>query len=243
MFSDVLGALRRVQGLDGIAVVTDDASAESLAAGDRMIVLRDDRRAGQSEATQIGIAYAGVHGFERVLLVPGDTPLMDSPEVEDLLKRCARDEIQVALVPDRHGTGTNAIVIAPPGCFRPSFGEGSLERHMALARERELVHRVENVPSLAHDVDTPDDLVTLWRGSASRAAVRRERAGRSASSIARACARRYSTPAPGWRSRPDPPDNGFLSAPGGPAGRRPRRVPGRGRAGRTRGRRRARGGA
>jgi 2-phospho-L-lactate guanylyltransferase len=162
MFSDVLGALRRVEGLGGIAVVTDDASAESLAAGDRMIVLRDDRKAGQSEATEIGIAYAEAHGFERVLLVPGDTPLVVPSEVDDLLRRCARDEIQVAIVPDRHGTGTNAIVIAPPGCFQPSFGEGSLERHVGLARERGLVHRVENVPSLAHDVDTPDDLVTLW---------------------------------------------------------------------------------
>ena len=162
MFSDVLGALRRMEGIDAIAVVTDDASAESLASGDRMTVLRDDRRAGQSAATEIGIAYAESHGFERVLLVPGDTPLVDPTEVDDLLRRCARDETQVAIVPDRHGAGTNALVIAPPGCFRPSFGEGSLDRHLELARERELVHRVEEVASLAHDVDTPDDLVTLW---------------------------------------------------------------------------------
>jgi 2-phospho-L-lactate guanylyltransferase len=65
-------------------------------------------------------------------------------------------------VPDRHGTGTNGLLIAPPDAFAPSFGEGSFERHTAQARERGLVHRVEALPSLEHDVDTPGDLAALW---------------------------------------------------------------------------------
>lgn len=162
MFSDVLGALRRAESVDAIAVVTDDAVAESLARGDGVAVLPDVRAAGQSEATEIGIRYALEHGFERVLLVPGDTPLLDPVEVEELLTRCARDEIAVAVVPDRHGTGTNALVIAPPDAFPPSFGPESLERHLVGARGAGLVHRVENVPSLALDVDTPADLTALW---------------------------------------------------------------------------------
>ena len=97
-----------------------------------------------------------------MLLVPGDTPLLQPPDVDDLLMRCERDGIGVAIVPDRHGTGTNGLLIAPPGAFDPSFGPGSLERHLAQARDRELVHRVEAVPSLEHDVDTPGDLAALW---------------------------------------------------------------------------------
>jgi 2-phospho-L-lactate/phosphoenolpyruvate guanylyltransferase len=162
MFSDVLGALRRAEGVDAIAVVTDDVVADSLARADSVIVLADGREEGQSRATEVGIEYAREHGFERVLLVPGDTPLLDPVEIEELLMRCARDEIGVAIVPDRHGTGTNALVIAPPGSFGPSFGPDSLERHLAKARDGELVHRVENVPSLALDVDTPSDLAALW---------------------------------------------------------------------------------
>ena len=162
MFSDVLASLRRAEGIDAVAVVTDDAVADSLASGDRVAVLPDDRRAGQSEATEIGIAYARAHGFDRVLLVPGDTPMLDAVEVEELLMRCDRDEIAVAIVPDRHGTGTNALLITPPGAFAPSFGPGSLERHVAAARSAELPYRVEAVPSLALDVDTPDDLAALW---------------------------------------------------------------------------------
>jgi 2-phospho-L-lactate/phosphoenolpyruvate guanylyltransferase len=162
MFSDVLGALRRTEAVDAIAVVTDDVVAESLASGDRIAVLPDGREAGQSHATEIGISYARDHGFDRVLLVPGDTPLLDPVELEEMLARCEHDAVQVAIVPDRHGTGTNALAIAPPGVFHPSFGPDSLERHVAAASEQGLAHRVEHVPSLGLDVDTPGDLAALW---------------------------------------------------------------------------------
>jgi 2-phospho-L-lactate guanylyltransferase len=88
--------------------------------------------------------------------------MLDAVEVEELLMRCERDEVAVAIVPDRHGTGTNALLIAPPGSFAPSFGPGSLERHVQTARDAGLVQRVEAVPSLALDVDTPEDLAALW---------------------------------------------------------------------------------
>ena len=118
--------------------------------------------AGQSAATEIGIRYAIEEGFERVLLVPGDTPLLKPPELEGLLVRSERDGIAVAIVPDRHRSGTNGLLIAPPGSFDPSFGPGSFERHREQARSRALVHRVEDLPSLEHDVDTPGDLAALW---------------------------------------------------------------------------------
>jgi 2-phospho-L-lactate guanylyltransferase len=162
MFSDVLGALRRTESVDAIAVVTDDVVAESLASGDRIAVLPDGREAGQSHATEIGISYARDHGFDRVLLVPGDTPLLDPVELEEMLARCEREAVAVAVVPDRHGTGTNALLISPPGTFAPSFGPDSLERHLTAAREDGVVHRVEHVPSLALDIDTPADLAALW---------------------------------------------------------------------------------
>ena len=38
------------------------------------------------------------------------------------------------VVPDRHGTGTNGLLLTPPDAIAPSFGPGSCERHRALAR-------------------------------------------------------------------------------------------------------------
>lgn len=173
MLVDVLASLRRVPGIETTALVSGDPRARSTAMGEagpraagarsggRVIVLDDREQAGQSAAAAIGVRHALGAGFERVLLVPGDTPLLDALEVQDLLARSADDGLAAAIVPDRHGTGTNALLLRPPDAIEPSFGPGSLERHVAAAAAAGVPHRVERVPSLLHDVDTPDDLAEL----------------------------------------------------------------------------------
>ena len=160
MVTDVLGALRAARRVDAIAVVTAERAARSLAGTD-VAVLHDDAEAGQSAAAQIGIRHALADGFDRAVLVPGDTPLLDPGEVDGLLDRAAADGVAICVVADRHGTGTNALVLAPPDALAPSFGPGSLARHMAAAAASGLPHRLERAPSLEHDVDTPDDLAAL----------------------------------------------------------------------------------
>ena len=159
MYFDVLAAARRVPGLDGIAVVTSDRVAESVAAGSRggVLVLREEGPSGHSEAALIGIRRAVDDGYDRVLLIPGDTPLLQTAELAALLAGATG----VVVVPDRHGTGTNALVIAPPDAIEPSFGPGSLERHVAAAEAAGVPCRVQEVSGLALDVDTPDDLAAL----------------------------------------------------------------------------------
>jgi 2-phospho-L-lactate guanylyltransferase len=99
-------------------------------------------------------------------------------------------------VPDRHGTGTNALVIAPPDAVEPSFGPGSFARHVSAAESAGVEHRVERVPSLMFDVDTPEDLAELGaalagdarRGQApsTRGALRQLDRSRARASVARA---------------------------------------------------------
>lgn len=161
MFSDVLTSLRRVPGLDAVVVVTADRVADAAARGERVQVLFDTAQAGQSAAALIGIRHAQAAGFERVLLVPGDTPLLDPREVAALLTRADEETLDVMVVPDRHGTGTNALLLAPPGAIEPSFGPGSLERHVAAALAAGVRHAVDSVPTLVLDIDTPDDLAEL----------------------------------------------------------------------------------
>lgn len=161
MFSDVLCALRHAERLDGVAVVTGDVAAAAAAQGEGVTVLDDPAPAGQSAATAIGIRHAVERGYGAVLLVPGDTPLLDPAEVGELLAS-AGEAAGVTIVPDRHGEGTNALAIAPPDAFEPSFGPGSLARHVAAAAAAGLFHRVARYASLEHDVDTPEDLAQLW---------------------------------------------------------------------------------
>jgi 2-phospho-L-lactate/phosphoenolpyruvate guanylyltransferase len=161
MFCDTLSSLRHVPGLDAIAVVTADKVAESAAIGKRVMLLRDDREAGHNAAADIGIRYGLAAAFERVLLVPGDTPLLDPAEVAALLERCEASGLAVAIVPDRHGSGTNGLLISPPDAFAPSFGPDSLRRHVDQARRGGLTYAVEPLASLTLDIDTPDDLAEL----------------------------------------------------------------------------------
>jgi 2-phospho-L-lactate/phosphoenolpyruvate guanylyltransferase len=182
MFSDVLSTLRRVPGLDEIAVVTGDRSAESAASGERVTLLYDPAQTGQSDATLIGIRHALATGCDRALLVPADTPLLEPGDVARLIGASPG----VLIVPDRHGTGTNALVLSPPDAIEPSFGPDSCARHVAAADAAGVPHRVEEVPGLTLDVDTPGDLTELAaalearRGQApsTRGALRQlERAG------------------------------------------------------------------
>jgi 2-phospho-L-lactate guanylyltransferase len=159
MFADVLVALRRSSNVDRMLVVSDDNSAQEIAAGYGALVL-DDNRDGHSEAAQLAIRSALEDGFDRVLLIPGDCPLVDPAELDGLLARPA--PLRSALiVPDRHGTGTNALLLSPPDSLTPAFGPGSCRRHADHARLAGTEHEVVEVPSLALDIDTPEDLQEL----------------------------------------------------------------------------------
>ena len=161
MFLDVLASLRRVPGIDAVAVVTANRDAEVAARRNGVHLLFDPQEAGQSVAAGIGIAHALELGFERALLVPGDTPLIESREVAAFLRRGEAEGTAAVIVPDRHGTGTNALLLSPPDALMPSFGPDSLERHRQAAIAAGITSRVEAVASLMHDVDTPDDLRDL----------------------------------------------------------------------------------
>jgi 2-phospho-L-lactate guanylyltransferase len=164
MVGDVLEALAAVSGLDGVIAVTAEPRAADAARRAGARVVHDDREAGQSAAAAMGVAAAAEQGAARVLLVPGDCPALDPGEVGALLAR----EGQVVIVPDRHGAGTNALLLAPPGAIEPAFGPGSFARHAALAREAGVSARVAALPSLELDVDTPDDLQALRSALAAR---------------------------------------------------------------------------
>ncbi len=159
MLADVLAALRAAGGLAELIVVTAEPRAEAAARSAGAHVVDDPVEAGQSGAAARGVTAAIARGAERVLLVPGDCPALDPGEVGRLLAGYAGAEL--VIVPDRHGSGTNALRITPPGAIDPSFGPGSFARHAALGVAAGLAVRVAQAPSLALDVDTPGDLAAL----------------------------------------------------------------------------------
>jgi 2-phospho-L-lactate guanylyltransferase len=167
MVTDVLMALRRTQAVHEVLLITSEPAAEAIGRGYGGSVLHDDLEAGQSAAAQIGIAHALELGATRVLLVPGDCPALDPAELTALLDRPQVGR-SVTIVPDRHGSGTNALLLTPPDVIEPAFGPGSRERHEAAAAAAGVTCTVEVVPTLALDVDTADDLAALRQALAER---------------------------------------------------------------------------
>ena len=167
MITDVLNGLRRTAGVDEAVMVTAEPAAVAIGRGYGARILHDDREDGQSAAAAIGVRHALTAGARRVLLVPGDCPALDPEELGALLAKPAGGR-SVVVVPDRHGTGTNALLLTPPDAIAPAFGPGSRARHEAAAAQVGAPCAVHELPSLVLDVDTPEDLDALRAALATR---------------------------------------------------------------------------
>jgi 2-phospho-L-lactate guanylyltransferase len=165
MVADVLDTLLAAPMLDGVVVVTNQESVATAAESAGALVLVDPLESGQNAAAEIGIEHARSGGYERVLLVPGDCPALDDETLRALLE-AAPPAPSVTIVADRHGDGTNALVLAPPDAIAPGFGPASFARHRERALDAGAAWQVAELPALALDVDTPDDLAALRRALA-----------------------------------------------------------------------------
>jgi 2-phospho-L-lactate guanylyltransferase len=179
MVADVLLALSQTTSIERTIVVTRELGVADAARGQGAIVLEEETESGQSAAVSLGVRRAIEEGFGRVLCVPGDCPALDPDELEGLLRAPARPAPtasaggpapEVVILPDRHGSGTNGLLLSPPDAIAPAFGPGSCERHHALALAAGVVCRVERLPSLLLDIDTGADLAVLGKRLAGHAA-------------------------------------------------------------------------
>jgi len=164
MVADVLLALAQTESIERTIVVTRERAVAGAASEHGAILLDDEAESGQSAAAALGVRHALAEGIERVLCVPGDCPALDPAELELLLSADSDADSgarAVVIVPDRHGTGTNGLLLSPPDAIAPSFGPGSCERHAALAHAAGAACRLERPSSLLLDIDTGADLAAL----------------------------------------------------------------------------------
>jgi 2-phospho-L-lactate/phosphoenolpyruvate guanylyltransferase len=107
---------------------------------------------------------------ERLLIVPADLPGVTPDALSRLLAAGdAAGSPSVVLAPDRHGRGTNALLLDPPDVIDPAFGGDSRAGHAWLASSADATFaEVRDVLGL--DIDTPEDLLLA-------SALRRETIG------------------------------------------------------------------
>lgn len=124
---------------------------------DEALPLLPDPGEGLNAAVAAGFDTADRAGASRVLILFADLPQLGALDVELLL---AAPEETIAIAPDRHGTGTNALCLPLPAArsFRFAFGPDSFARHKGEAERLGLGIEEIHSPGLAHDIDEPDDL-------------------------------------------------------------------------------------
>jgi 2-phospho-L-lactate/phosphoenolpyruvate guanylyltransferase len=158
LFLDLIVKLPRARCIDEVLIVTADDSIARQARWFGHQVLVQEADEGHSEAASAGARAAMAEGADRVAMLPVDCPMLDTDELDAHVGRSART---VLIVPDRHGTGTNALVPAPPDIFLPAFGPDSCARHVSRARASGISFALEELESISLDLDTPEDFSLL----------------------------------------------------------------------------------
>ena len=146
--------------IDETIVVTPDDEVRRLALELGARPLRQ-RGQGLNQGLREGRAEAQAAGADGLLVLPIDLPLVTSATLEALLAELDDPQRPLAvLVPDRHGRGTNALLLAPPDAIEFCFGGDSRAAHLDCARSRD-VRIVETDGPLTLDLDTPADLLAF----------------------------------------------------------------------------------
>jgi 2-phospho-L-lactate guanylyltransferase len=171
MFAHVLGVLFSVPALRGVLVVTDSNAV----AGD---AIRAGAAAVRDPAGATSLADCIDHGLEEVrrrgggaaIVLLSDLPEVTSNDVGALVERLSLFDVVVAK--DKNGNHTNALALGLGARFATSFGAGdSFRRHIETAERLGLTVCSVESPSLAFDVDTPEDYARLNRNRASRVSL------------------------------------------------------------------------
>jgi 2-phospho-L-lactate guanylyltransferase len=160
MVERTVAAAVRTPGIVEVIVVTpdDEVRAIALDAGGRPLRQRSrGLNGGLREAREDAIAG----GADAVLVLPVDLPLVTPDAIADVVAPHTRfGPPIVVIVPDRHGRGTNGLLVAPPDAIEFAFGGDSREAHAASAAAAG-ARLVELGGPLAIDLDTPDDLLLV----------------------------------------------------------------------------------
>ncbi len=160
MLADVLDALTRARGLERVTVLTDDPAVAEVARQAGAAVRLREPDPGLNPAIEEATRELVDEGFDAVLAVLGDVPLLQSTEVETVVE--AGERRPVVLVASLDG-GTSLLFRRPPACIPACFGPNSADAHAKAARERGLEPWLltGRVPGMALDLDTPEDAERL----------------------------------------------------------------------------------
>jgi 2-phospho-L-lactate/phosphoenolpyruvate guanylyltransferase len=159
MLFDVMEALGTWTKRPEVAIVTSDPFALELAKRFDFQIISDNANRSETDAIEMATRVCESRGADSTLVIPGDIPLINASELEQILQ--AAPKHGAVLVPAADGRGTNAAWRSPAGLFPLHFGNDSFKPHLAAARATEKPCVVLELPGIALDIDSPSDLRQL----------------------------------------------------------------------------------
>ena len=154
MCSDVLGVLARAHVPDRVVIFTAADEVIDMARPFGFDVVLEESVDGHSAAVNHMVSEL-MSGSARILSIATDLPRLVPSEIDFALDAASEP---VTLIPSRDWTGTNGVVFIAPARISMEYGEGSFRRHLSKAAAAGHRADVMNLPGIAFDIDTPEDL-------------------------------------------------------------------------------------
>lgn len=157
MLAHTLDTLTAIPEIEHVLVISRDQAALALAREYGARTVQENGSPHLNVALTRATVVAKNYATRGVLIVPADLPLITPEDVRLMLQRAAKPPV-VVVAPDRRQDGTNALLVCPAGLIEYEFGPGSFQRHCERARQAGARLEICDLPSLALDMDLPEDL-------------------------------------------------------------------------------------
>lgn len=162
LLAHTVDTLAAIPDIEHVLVVSRDPEALALAREHGARTVQENGASGLNIALAKATIVARNYTTRGVLIVPADLPLITPEDVRAMLERVKNPPV-VVVAPDHRRQGTNALLVCPVGLITYNFGPESFQRHCELARQAGARLEICELPSLALDVDLPEDLEAVGR--------------------------------------------------------------------------------
>lgn len=162
LLENTLKILLASEFIERVVVVSKDDQALLSASQCGATPLKEVAGLDLNSAITYGVQFAASQSVDSVLIIPADLPLLRLEDLNALI--CGADPAPcVAIAPDRHQDGTNALLVSPPAAIHFQYGPGSFQKHIDQSKQRGMKVQIVHSWSFELDLDLPDDLETFKR--------------------------------------------------------------------------------
>ncbi|MFN2137076.1 MAG: hypothetical protein ACK2UK_14040 [Candidatus Promineifilaceae bacterium] len=197
LLQHVLAVAGDTPGIVQTVVISDDLQVRRIAESRGALALAEPSPPDLNGAVAYACDHVAALGGQAALILPADLPFVTVPDLALMVATGQEGEQHdtqggyvtaqefapslapsnggrpvVAICGDRHGEGTNGLLLRPVVDFTFHYGPQSMQKHIAEALQRDYRVRLVSAPGLQFDLDTEAD----WRhfsGDERRAALTR----------------------------------------------------------------------